>query len=391
MKIRFTYVRHGQTLFNRTARMQGRCDSPLSEEGIRQAENTASALRNEHFDHIFCSSSERAWDTAKIIAQYHQEEPVCLKELKEFDFGTLDGQLFSEMNDIIQAHRKADDWTDVGGENVPLFEKRAEKAFEKILSSCKDGDHVLLVSHGSYFSHLLKTILNYDFEDYRLRMNAINRPLVPNCSAAEFEYEDGQFRVLSEPLTADEYRARRQKEISMVFVTPAETVFAGERRKEGQCDSPLTEKGVKETEDLADRLSTFSFDQAFVSTSERARDTAEILLKDHPVLITYERKLREQYYGLLEGDNLIDPEEIIHYEDHGGESEKDLLYRALEMIRMIFDTSLCKDELLVVTHPGIRKKFMDLFAMTDAKIMENEGFTVVRGFDSSSFERMRIG
>ena len=34
MKITFYLVRHGETLFNHLGRMQGSCDSPLTERGI---------------------------------------------------------------------------------------------------------------------------------------------------------------------------------------------------------------------------------------------------------------------------------------------------------------------------------------------------------------------
>ena len=36
-KITFYYVRHGQTLFNILGRLQGWCDSPLTEKGIADA------------------------------------------------------------------------------------------------------------------------------------------------------------------------------------------------------------------------------------------------------------------------------------------------------------------------------------------------------------------
>lgn len=42
MKVNFYYVRHGQTLFNRLGRMQGMCDSPLTEQGIEDAKEIAS-------------------------------------------------------------------------------------------------------------------------------------------------------------------------------------------------------------------------------------------------------------------------------------------------------------------------------------------------------------
>ena len=350
MAIYFTYIRHGETLFNKTARMQGQCDSPLSQKGIRQAENTASALRAEHFDHIFCSSSERAWDTAKIIAAYHREKPVLLKELKEFDFGRLDGQLFSDMNDIIQSHRKADEWTDVGGENVPLFEKRAKAAFKKILSKCREDEHVLIVSHGSYFSHLLKTLIAYDFDDYRRRMDAAGRPLVPNCSISEFVYENGVYKLVSEPQTADEYRASEKKNIRLLITCTEETIFEAEGRKEGQSDSPLTGAGVMKTEETAAKLKLYPLDGAFVSTSERARDTAAILLKEREVNTLYLKDLRERYLGLLEADDKIKEEEITDYAQYQAESEEELEARAEKIIRTIYDCTSDNQTYLIVTH-----------------------------------------
>ena len=188
MKVNFFYVRHGKTLFNTLGRMQGQCDSPLTEEGIAEAEDTASALRKIRFDHVFCSSSERAWDTAKIIIGNRDLKPVLMKGLKEFDFGELDGELFSVMNDRIQPHRMADDWTDVGGENVSLFEERITPAFDEIISQCRDGNNVLIVSHGSFFMHLMKTILHYDQQEYIARMFAENRPFVPNCSISRLMF-----------------------------------------------------------------------------------------------------------------------------------------------------------------------------------------------------------
>ena len=67
MKITFYLVRHGETLFNQLGRMQGSCDSPLTERGIAQAYETADQLKEIWFDHIYTSPSERAWNTANII------------------------------------------------------------------------------------------------------------------------------------------------------------------------------------------------------------------------------------------------------------------------------------------------------------------------------------
>ena len=42
--IRLLFVRHGQTEFNVKKRVQGWCDSPLTQEGIKQAESLIDVL-----------------------------------------------------------------------------------------------------------------------------------------------------------------------------------------------------------------------------------------------------------------------------------------------------------------------------------------------------------
>ena len=51
-------VRHGQTIWNKEARMQGSADSPLTELGILEASKLGEALRGEEIDKIYTSPSK---------------------------------------------------------------------------------------------------------------------------------------------------------------------------------------------------------------------------------------------------------------------------------------------------------------------------------------------
>ena len=97
MKVTFYFVRHGKTVFNQQGRMQGMCDSPLLQEGIDGAQDTASALCRVPFASCYSSSSERAWDTAEILCAPHGLKPVLMKDLREFDFGSLDGSYLKDV------------------------------------------------------------------------------------------------------------------------------------------------------------------------------------------------------------------------------------------------------------------------------------------------------
>ncbi len=48
-------VRHGETVWNKEKRLQGRTDVPLSEYGRELAEKTGRALRNVEIDRIYSS------------------------------------------------------------------------------------------------------------------------------------------------------------------------------------------------------------------------------------------------------------------------------------------------------------------------------------------------
>ena len=63
-------MRHGETLFNTMDVNQGQCDSPLTENGIRQAKAAKAWFdaHNVHFDAVYSSTLERACDTAEIVS-----------------------------------------------------------------------------------------------------------------------------------------------------------------------------------------------------------------------------------------------------------------------------------------------------------------------------------
>ncbi len=87
----FYVTRHGQTLFNSQNKIQGACDSPLTPLGIKQAEIAALHIKNLNIklDDAYCSTSERAIDTLKIMTDLPY---TSRKDLKEWNFGRLEGE-----------------------------------------------------------------------------------------------------------------------------------------------------------------------------------------------------------------------------------------------------------------------------------------------------------
>lgn len=96
-------VRHGETYWNKQKIMHGQYDIPLDDTGIKQAQQLAQQLKNEHFDVCYCSPLERAHKTAVEILKYHQNTPVKYDaRLMEINKGLLEGQR-SVKEDILKS------------------------------------------------------------------------------------------------------------------------------------------------------------------------------------------------------------------------------------------------------------------------------------------------
>ena len=69
MKKTLYLMRHGQTLFNVRRKIQGACDSPLTELGINQAKHVSQYFKDIKLDHAYASTSERSSDTLELILE----------------------------------------------------------------------------------------------------------------------------------------------------------------------------------------------------------------------------------------------------------------------------------------------------------------------------------
>lgn len=87
----------------------------------------------------------------------------------------------------------------------------------------------------------------------------------------------------------------------LYFMRHGQTLFNLLRRKQGWCDSPLTELGIEQAKAVGATLRKrgLVFDYAYSSTSERACDTLELAFPGQP----YERTkgLKEWNFGKFEG------------------------------------------------------------------------------------------
>lgn len=152
-------VRHGETELNSSLRFWGRTDVALSDAGLRQAECLRERLNPEKIDFIYSSGLKRALVTAQTIASRHNMQIATCPELRELDFGRLEGLTFDEIArlypDVARTWKERDaTFAYPGGESIAELDKRIHQ-FRSRLEGHHEGETLLIVAH----SGVLRTLL----------------------------------------------------------------------------------------------------------------------------------------------------------------------------------------------------------------------------------------
>lgn len=79
------------------------------------------------------------------------------------------------------------------------------------------------------------------------------------------------------------------------------TDWNNEHRIQGRTDIPLNDEGRRMAAEAAEEYKDVHFDVCYCSTLVRARETAELLLKNRGVPIIYDERLVEMSFGIYEG------------------------------------------------------------------------------------------
>jgi len=190
-EVNLYFVRHGETHFNVEKRIQGFCDSPLTDKGIKQAKSVGIGLSDIEFKTVYASESQRVVDTAKFAIGYRNIPIITDPRLKEMNFGVLASLLITE----IQAQygnilKKLSSLTDLNmsapeGESYLQLFTRTSAAIDEIIQKHKnEGGNVLVFSHGDTIGNYLMQLAKMD-----------SYPNHDNCSVSVVRYLNDDFYV----------------------------------------------------------------------------------------------------------------------------------------------------------------------------------------------------
>lgn len=139
------------------------------------------------------------------------------------------------------------------------------------------------------------------------------------------------------------------------------TAYNAEKRYAGTIDIPLSEKGIKDCQEVSQKLVDYPFDVIVTSNMKRSIETARLLVPGNPVIIQ-SALCNERRFGVLEGRTwdevlkfdppllMIDIGNDLHtVNPKGGEPFEDVWHRAKRFRNFLFKNYRGKS-ILVVSH-----------------------------------------
>jgi broad specificity phosphatase PhoE len=161
---RLLLVRHGESVWNAEARIQGQRCAGLSEVGHAQAKATGQALAEAHPGaRVVTSDLQRCRETAEPLVEALGVEPAVDARLRERSFGAWEGRLRDEVaaedGDRVRRWRAGEDVIgEVGGETAAMLSERVGPVLRELLAATPEGGVTIAVTHGGpvwHGTHLL--------------------------------------------------------------------------------------------------------------------------------------------------------------------------------------------------------------------------------------------
>ncbi len=168
---RVLLIRHGETDWNRDARIQGHQDVPLNEIGRRQARLLTARLSGEGIEAAYASDLSRTYETAELALAGLNLPIHRTADLREASFGVWEGKRWAEVErefpeEIARYRRELGRHAPPGGESLTDVRERAVRAFRRISADHRD-QAVALFSHGGPCRAILAHVLGLDVTQAR--------------------------------------------------------------------------------------------------------------------------------------------------------------------------------------------------------------------------------
>lgn len=169
---RLVFMRPGETDWNRLERWQGTVAVPLNETGRAQARRLAQYIRNTGMGALYTSDLKRAVETAQIIAEALELQPIQDARLRERSVGIWQGLTRREIaswypEEFAQLQADPENYRIPGGESRRDVRERL-RAFMADLFANEQSEVVGILSHTTAMRTLLPELVS-DFASDKIK------------------------------------------------------------------------------------------------------------------------------------------------------------------------------------------------------------------------------
>ncbi len=168
-------ARHGQTHDNVKQLCSGQNNARLTALGISQAQALGRLLKRANIQRIVASDLGRVQETLVAIAQSIEVPTLIRAELRERDFGELEGAKFDDYLAAERAHPQGrDNFRPRGGESYADLRVRLAPIVRELPTYALECQAIAIVAHGNINRTLLAILLNGSPSDFTQRPACLN-------------------------------------------------------------------------------------------------------------------------------------------------------------------------------------------------------------------------
>lgn len=184
-----------------------------------------------------------------------------------------------------------------------------------------------------------------------------------------------------------------KKNYCTIYLTRhGETEWNEEKLIQGHTDIPLNIKGKKQATQLGKQLKNINFDAAFSSDLLRAKNSAEIIIKEKEIPVIKTKALRERFFGRFEGKSLeemrkafgevmlVTKEKQKKLQIYDIENDDEIVNRLIPFMKKTAKQYIGK-KTLMVTHGGLLRAFLSYVNYKvpeySDRPMKNAGYLII--------------
>ena len=185
------FLRHGQAENNTKKILAGRSPGvDLTQVGIQQAEQSGKMLESLNISAIYSSPIDRALQTAEIVGNHCNLEPVTDDRLIELDMGKFTKMPYDEIfakhgNVFLKFYEGSNEVSENGVETFANVQKRVFEMVDFVINKHKN-ENVVLVTHMDPIKAMIGKTLS-------LKPEILFELIIANASLNIFKNHDQKF------------------------------------------------------------------------------------------------------------------------------------------------------------------------------------------------------